>query len=123
MDDFYVARGCFFLISLTYSGFIRQGTRPRFTLQTILLVTGLIACAIVLTMTGDPWKVVRRFPGYEANIAISSDGELVAMSQGLSIVIQETKNRANSSNDQNERVRSREKGKPALDIQNGVHNR
>lgn len=79
------------LISLALRRFIQKGARPSFSLISILLVTGLIACSIVLWMTGDPWLEAQRFPGYEANIAMSSDGKMVAVSQGVSILIRETK--------------------------------
>ncbi len=78
------------VLSLTLVCFIQKGARPSFSLKTILLVTGLVACGIVLKMTGDPWKEVHRFPGYEMNVAMSPDGELVAASQGTSIVIRES---------------------------------
>lgn len=78
------------VLSLTLVCFIQKGARPSFSLKTILLVTGLVACGIVLKMTGDPWKEVHRFPGYEMNVAMSPDGELVVASQGTSIVIRET---------------------------------
>ncbi len=78
------------VLSLTILRFIQNGSRPRFSLKTILLVTGIVACGIVLNMTGDPWNEVHRFPGFETNVAMSPDGDLVAASQGTSIVIRET---------------------------------
>lgn len=78
------------VLSLTILRFIQNGARPSFSLKTILLVTGIVACGIVLNMTGDPWKEVHRFPGFEVNVAMSPDGELVAANQGTSIVIRET---------------------------------
>ena len=70
--------------------FIQNGTCPSFSLKTTLLVTGLVACGIVLKMAGDPWREVHRFPGNEANVAMSPDGELVAAGQGTTIEIRET---------------------------------
>ena len=69
---------------------VQSGCRPVFSLKTILLLTGLVACGIVLSMLGGPWKQVLRFPGYEVNIAISPNGKLVAAAQGTSIEIRET---------------------------------
>ncbi len=70
--------------------FIQNGTIPSFSLKTILLATGLVACGIVLKMAGDPWKEVHRFSGNESNVAMSPDGKLVAASQGTTIEIRET---------------------------------
>jgi len=63
--------------------------RPTFSLRTILLLTGLVACGIVLSMTGGHWKLVHRFGGFGPNIAMSADGKLVAASQGTSIEIRD----------------------------------
>lgn len=70
--------------------FRQLGNRASFSLKTMLLVTGLVACGIKLAMMGGPWKEVHRFPGHEVNLAISADGKLVAASQGTSIEIRET---------------------------------
>ena len=70
--------------------YIQRGSRPRFSLTTMFLVTGLVACAIVLRTAGSPWKQVHQFPAKGANVAMSADGKLVAASQGDSVEIRDT---------------------------------
>lgn len=67
------------------------GMRLSFSLTSMLMLTGLIACVIVFQMLGDPWSEVSRRPGHEVNVAISPSGQLVAYSQGTSIEIREAK--------------------------------
>ena len=69
---------------------IQTRSRPSFSLKTMLIVTGLVCCAIVLRLQGGPWKEVHHFPGQEVNIAISADGQLVAASNGTAIEIRDT---------------------------------
>ncbi len=78
------------LLFLILVRFRQRGASASFSLKTMLLVTGLLACGIQLALLGDPWKEVHRFPGHEVNLAISADGKMVAASQGTSIEIRET---------------------------------
>ena len=70
--------------------FIRRGIRPSFSLTTMFLVMGLIACGISLKKAGSPWKQVHQFPGQGVNSTMSVDGKLVAATQGDSIEIRDT---------------------------------
>jgi WD40 repeat protein len=79
------------LLVLAIVRFAQAGARIVFSLKAILLVTGLIACELVLRLTGEPWREVHRFPGFEVITAMSADGKWVAASQGTSIEIRETK--------------------------------
>lgn len=78
------------LLFLAFVLFRQNGNRVTISLKTMLLLMGLIACGIELTLLGGPWKEVHRFSGHEMNLAISADGKLVAASQGTSIEIRET---------------------------------
>ena len=78
------------ILSLTLIRFLQSGARLKFSLKTLLLLTGLVGCGIVLMLLGGPWKEIHHFVGYEVNIAMSPDGKLVAASQGTSIEIRET---------------------------------
>ena len=78
------------VLSLSIVSFLQRRARPSFSLKTVLLLTGLFACGMVLRMIGGPWKEVHHFPGHEVNVAMSPDGKLVAASQGTSIEIRET---------------------------------
>ena len=72
------------------SVFLQRGIRPSFSLTTMFLVTGLVACGIVLRTAGSPWKQVHNFPSKGANVAMSADGKLVAASQVDSVEIRDT---------------------------------
>lgn len=65
----------------------KRGTWPSFSLGALLMLTGLIASAIVFHLLGNPWREILRFPGYEVNVAISPSGQMVACSQGSTIEV------------------------------------
>ena len=78
------------LLPLTLFSFIHHGIRPSFTLTTLLLLMGLVACGISLKQSGSPWQQVHQFPVQGVNVTMSADGKLVAASQADSIEIRDT---------------------------------